>query len=92
CWADDPVGFRYVFDVLWDRYHLPLFVAENGLGAVDKIENGEINGSYRISYLSEHIKRMKEALKDGVDILGYASWGPIDIVSYSQAEMSKRYG
>lgn len=91
-WTMDPIGFRYTFNVLWDRYHKPLFVAENGFGALDEVVDGEIHDSYRIDYLRNHINQMKEAIKDGVKIFGYASWGPIDIVSYSQAEMSKRYG
>lgn len=91
-WSFDPIGFRYGFNVLWDRYHLPLFVAENGLGALDTVEDNKIHDAYRIKYLKAHIKQMKEAIKDGVHIFGYAAWGPIDIVSYSQAEMSKRYG
>lgn len=62
------------------------------MGSLDKVENGEIHDDYRISYLDAHVKAMKNAIKDGVAIIGYASWGPIDIVSYSQAEMSKRYG
>ncbi len=91
-WVMDPVGFRYTFNVLWDRYHLPLFVAENGIGAIDEVVDGKIHDDYRKKYLQDHVLQMKEAIKDGVNIFGYASWGPIDIISYSQAEMSKRYG
>ncbi|MGX2944491.1 glycoside hydrolase family 1 protein [Enterococcus alishanensis] len=91
-WAIDPLGFQFSFDFLWERYHKPLFVAENGMGSIDEVVNGKIHDEYRIDYLSAHVKAMKEAIKDGVDIIGYASWGPIDIISYSQAEMSKRYG
>jgi 6-phospho-beta-glucosidase len=91
-WSMDAIGFRYTFNVLWDRYHLPLFVAENGLGALDEVVDGQIHDAYRIKYLRNHVLQMKEAIKDGVKIIGYASWGPIDIISYSQAEMSKRYG
>lgn len=91
-WTVDPVGFRYAFNNLWDRYHLPLFVAENGIGALDKVEGGKVHDDYRIDYLRQHVEQMREAVKDGVDVIGYAEWGPIDIVSYSQAEMSKRYG
>lgn len=91
-WSQDPIGFRYAFNNLWDRYHKPLFIAENGLGALDKVEDGKIHDQYRINYLRSHIEQMREAVKDGVEVIGYASWGPIDIISYSQAEMSKRYG
>lgn len=91
-WAIDPIGFQYSFDFLWERYHKPLFVAENGMGSLDEVVDGKIHDDYRISYLKAHIKAMKEAMKEGVDIIGYASWGPIDIISYSQSEMSKRYG
>lgn len=92
-WQIDPVGLRIALNELWDRYQLPLFVVENGLGAVDKIEaDGTINDSYRIDYLKEHIEAMGEAVEDGVDLMGYTPWGCIDLVSASTGEMSKRYG
>ena len=76
-----------------NRYEIPLMIAENGLGALDTIEeDGSIHDPYRIEYLQQHIEQLKECVKDGVDILAYLSWGPIDIVSSSSAEMSKRYG
>lgn len=92
-WQIDPVGLRYSLNTLYDRYQKPIFIVENGLGAVDTIsENGEINDDYRIGYLREHIKALKEAILDGVDVIGYTSWGPIDIVSASTGELKKRYG
>lgn len=91
-WAIDPIGFRNSLNLYWDRYHMPMFIAENGLGALDTIEDGKIHDTYRIEYLKAHIEQMKEAIKDGVKVFGYASWGPIDIISCSQGEMSKRYG
>ena len=92
-WQIDPEGFRITLNNLYDRYQKPLFVVENGLGAKDVVnENGTIEDDYRIEYLKEHIKALKEALKDGVDILGYCQWSPIDIVSASTGEMDKRYG
>ena len=69
-----------------------MFIAENGLGALDTVEDGKIHDTYRIDYLRENIRAMREAIKDGVQVFGYASWGPIDIISCSQGEMSKRYG
>lgn len=93
-WQIDPVGFRITLNSLYDRYQKPLFVVENGLGAVDvPDENGFVNDTYRIEYMREHIKTMKEAiLIDGVDVIGYTSWGCIDLVSASTGEMKKRYG
>ena len=92
-WGTDPQGLRNSLNQYWDRYGLPIFIAENGLGALDEVTpEGEVHDDYRISYLAEHVKAMKEAVLDGVDVFGYASWGPIDIVSCSQGEMSKRYG
>lgn len=91
-WAIDPIGFRNSLNQYWDRYHMPMFIAENGLGALDEVIDGKIHDSYRIEYLKAHIEQMKEAIKDGVNVFGYASWGPIDIISCSQGEMSKRYG
>lgn len=92
-WGTDPDGFRISFNDYWDRYQLPIFVAENGLGALDEVtEDGKIHDEYRIAYLRAHVKAMREAVLDGVNVFGYASWGPIDIVSCSQGEMSKRYG
>ena len=68
-------------------------VVENGLGAFDKVEeDGSINDDYRIEYLKDHIIQMKEAVKDGVDLIGYTPWGCIDLVSASTGEMEKRYG
>lgn len=92
-WQIDPVGLRTLLNVLWDRYQKPLFIVENGLGAKDTInENGEIIDDYRINYLNDHLVQVREAIDDGVDVMGFTSWGPIDLVSASKAEMSKRYG
>ncbi|SES16884.1 6-phospho-beta-glucosidase [Gracilibacillus ureilyticus] len=92
-WTIDPKGLRITANQLHDRYQKPLFIVENGLGAVDVVEeDGSINDDYRIDYLEQHFIEMAEAIKDGVDIIGYTSWGPIDIVSASTGEMKKRYG
>lgn len=93
-WQIDPMGLRITLNSLYDRYQKPLFIVENGLGAVDSPdENGYVEDDYRISYLREHIKAMKEAVEeDGVDLLGYTTWGCIDLVSASTGEMKKRYG
>ncbi|TXC85813.1 glycoside hydrolase family 1 protein [Metabacillus litoralis] len=92
-WEIDPEGLRITLNKLYDRYQLPLFVVENGLGAYDKVEeDGSINDDYRIDYLRSHIKAMGEAIEDGVDLMGYTSWGCIDVVSASTGEFSKRYG
>ncbi|EKY1944579.1 6-phospho-beta-glucosidase [Cronobacter turicensis] len=92
-WQIDPVGLRTLLNVLWDRYQKPLFIVENGLGAKDRVEaDGAINDDYRINYLNDHLVQVREAIEDGVNVLGYTSWGPIDLVSASKAELSKRYG
>jgi 6-phospho-beta-glucosidase len=92
-WQIDPIGLRITLNNFYDRYQKPLFIVENGLGAYDKVEeDGSIHDTYRIDYLRQHIQQMKEAIKDGVDLMGYTSWGPIDLVSMSTSEMSKRYG
>ncbi|QWT54420.1 glycoside hydrolase family 1 protein [Eubacterium sp. MSJ-33] len=92
-WQIDPQGLRYCLNELYGRYQIPLMVVENGLGAYDNLEeDGSIHDSYRIDYLREHIKQMEEAVKDGVDLMGYTPWGWIDVVSASTGEMAKRYG
>lgn len=92
-WQIDPEGLRFTLNELYSRYKLPLFIVENGLGAYDKLEeDGSIHDDYRIDYLKKHIEQMKEAIKDGVNLMGYTSWGCIDLVSMSTSEMSKRYG
>lgn len=92
-WEIDPTGLRIILNRLYDRYQVPLFVVENGLGAYDKVEeDGSINDDYRIEYLRSHIEAMREALKDGVELMGYTTWGCIDLVSASTGEFSKRYG
>ena len=93
-WQIDPLGFRTTINDIYDRYQKPLFVVENGLGAYDKPdENGYVEDDYRINYLRDHIKAMRDAVElDGADILGYTTWGPIDLVSAGTGEMTKRYG
>src|SRR5699024_1114648 len=91
-WQIDPKGLRFVLNEIYDRYEKPLFIVENGLGMTDEIKDGEINDDYRIDYLKAHLEEMKEAIEDGVDLMGYTYWGPIDIVSAGTGEMKKRYG
>lgn len=92
-WQIDPVGLRISLLSLYDRYRIPLFIVENGIGAADEIdENGEINDQYRIDYFKTHFEQINLALKEGVELMGYTSWGCIDIVSASTSQMSKRYG
>ncbi|WJS90641.1 glycoside hydrolase family 1 protein [Microbacterium testaceum] len=95
-WQIDPVGLRLVLNQFWDRWQKPLFIVENGLGARDQLV--EVDGEktvvddYRIAYLNDHLVQVGEAIEDGVEVLGYTSWGCIDIVSASTAQLSKRYG
>jgi 6-phospho-beta-glucosidase len=93
-WQIDPVGLRYSLNWFWDHYQLPLFIVENGFGAIDVQESdGTVNDQYRIDYLSAHISEMKKAVvEDGVDLMGYTPWGCIDLVSAGTGEMKKRYG
>lgn len=93
-WQIDPVGLRYSLNVLYERYNIPLFIVENGLGARDVVEeDGTINDDYRIQYFRDHITEMKKAVElDGVDLMGYTPWGCIDLVSAGTGEMEKRYG
>ncbi|ROZ64341.1 glycoside hydrolase family 1 protein [Kocuria soli] len=95
-WQIDPVGLRIVLNDYWDRWQKPLFIVENGLGAKDELV--EVDGvktvvdDYRIDYLNQHLYQVGEAIADGVDLLGYTTWGCIDLVSASTAQLSKRYG
>lgn len=92
-WQIDPKGLRYTLNEIYDRYRIPLMVVENGLGARDVLEpDGSIHDSYRVDYLRQHIEQMREAVEDGVDLMGYTPWGCIDLVSASTGEMAKRYG
>ena len=89
-WTIDPIGLRYCLNELYDRYQTPIFITELGLGARDTVtDDGRIHDQYRIDFLREHLKQVKEAIYDGIDIIGFLTWGPIDIVSCSSAEMSK---
>ena len=93
-WQIDPLGLRLTLNELYDRYQIPLFIVENGMGAVDQIaSDGKIHDDYRIDYLRRHIQAMKDAVEiDGVDLMGYTPWGCIDLISASTGEMKKRYG
>ena len=96
-WQIDPKGLGIVLNDFWDRYQKPLFIVENGLGAVDQLVTGEdgqptVNDDYRINYLNDHLVQVAEAIADGVEVMGYTTWGCIDLVSASTAELKKRYG
>ena len=93
-WQIDPLGLRITINTLYDRYQKPLFIAENGLGANDTIEeDGSIHDDYRIAFMREHIKAIRDAItEDGIPVLGYTVWGCIDLISASTGEMKKRYG
>lgn len=93
-WQIDPLGLRITLNAIWDRYQKPMFIVENGLGAIDTPDdNGYVEDDYRIDYLRQHIKTMRDAIiEDGVELLGYTTWGPIDLVSAGTGEMKKRYG
>jgi 6-phospho-beta-glucosidase len=95
-WQIDPVGMRIVLNQFWDRWQKPLFIVENGLGAIDELVTVDgtptVIDDYRISYLNDHLVQVGEAVADGVDVMGYTAWGCIDLVSASSAKLSKRYG
>lgn len=96
-WQIDPQGIRLVLNRFYDRYQLPLFVVENGIGAKDeliRLQNGHytVEDDYRISYMRDHLLQIEEAIEDGVPVMGYTSWGCIDLVSAASAQLSKRYG
>jgi len=95
-WPIDPQGLRLTLNHLYDRYQKPLLIAENGMGAVDKLVKKDgsytVEDDYRIDYLRQHLQQVEKAIDDGVDVIGYAAWGCIDLVSASTSEMSKRYG
>lgn len=93
-WTIDPEGLRYYLNEMYSRYHLPIFIVENGIGAIDKLtKDHKIHDEYRISYLRDHICQMEKAIEDdGVDVIGYDVWSPIDLVSFTTGEMKKRYG
>lgn len=92
-WQIDPVGLRVTLNKMYDRYQLPIIIAENGLGTTDKLEaDGKVHDPYRIDYLREHSKAISEAIEDGVEVWGYTPWGIIDIVANGPLTMDKRYG
>lgn len=96
-WQIDPEGLRYYLNSLYDRYQIPVFIVENGLGAIDELvelEDGTktVIDDYRIQYMHDHLVQVHEAIEDGVEVMGYTSWGCIDLVSFTTAELKKRYG
>ena len=93
-WPVDPLGLRHCMNEIYDRIQKPIFIVENGMGAIDQAdENGYVEDDYRIDYLQKHLSAMADAInEDGVECLGYTMWAPIDLVSLSTGEMKKRYG
>lgn len=91
-WEIDPIGFRNTLREVYSRYHLPIIITENGLGAYDTLgEDGKIHDTYRINYLRAHIEQMRLAITDGVEMMGYCPWSAIDLISTHEG-MRKRYG
>lgn len=91
-WQIDPKGLKISLIELYDRYQVPLMIVENGMGAVDVLEDGHIHDPYRMDYFKAHFQQMQEAIDEGVDLIGYTSWAPIDLVSAGTSQVSKRYG
>lgn len=91
-WQVDPTGLEYYLNEVYSRYNIPIMIVENGLGAVDVVEDGKIHDNYRIDYLKQHFKAIEKAIDSGVEVLAYTMWGCIDLVSASTGEMKKRYG
>ena len=92
-WPVDPEGLRLLINMFEDRYHLPQFIVENGIGLDENLdENGKIDDPFRVRYLEQHLKQVALAIEDGCNVMGYLWWGPIDVVSAGTGEMKKRYG
>lgn len=95
-WQIDPVGLGLVLNIFYDRYQLPLFIVENDLGAKNVLVDGQngptVEDDSRLDYLKQHLQQVGEALEDGVELLGYTTWGCIDLVLASTAELSKHFG
>ena len=91
-WQIDPTGLRYVLNNVYDRYQIPIMIVENGLGARDEVVDGKINDDYRIDYLRAHIAALREAVIDGVDVIGYLPWSALDLIGLSTGSIEKRYG
>jgi len=91
-WQIDPKGLKISLLSLYDRYQVPLMIVENGMGAIDILEDGHVHDPYRVDYFKAHFKQMKEAIDEGVDLIGYTSWAPIDLVSAGTSQVTKRYG
>lgn len=92
-WAIDPLGLRIIANRLYDRYEVPLFIAENGLGAIDVLDDGHVHDQRRIDYLESHLRALEAAISlDGVEVLGYAAWSPVDMISSGTGQIAKRYG
>lgn len=92
-WQIDPIGLRYTLNHVYDRFGLPVFILENSSGFFDELtEDNKVHDPYRVDFLRKHIEQLKLAIEDGVEVIGYTMWGPIDMISSGTSEMSKRYG
>lgn len=91
-WNTDGVGFHLALRKLYERFHLPILITENGLSCdQEKLENGRVHDNNRVEYLGEMVHAMALSIEDGVKIIGYNPWSFTDLLSSSQG-MEKRYG
>lgn len=90
-WSYDPLGFRYALRVCWDRFHMPIMITENGWSEIETLENGTVHDAQRIKYLHDHIEQIRDAIDDGVHVIGYHTWSFMDVLSSADG-FNKRYG
>lgn len=91
-WEIDPIGLRVTLREMYARYHLPMIITENGIGAVEQLTADErIHDSYRIDYYRQHIEQIRLAIADGCEVMGYCPWSAMDLISTHQG-FQKRYG
>lgn len=93
-WLDsgiDSQGLYIGIRDMYERYHLPVMITENGMPYSDVLEDSKVHDHYRIDYLQRHIEQCYQLVTEGYPLIGYSPWSFIDLVSTHQG-FAKRYG
>ena len=83
-WVMDGRSMYWTLKFIYERYHLPIMITENGVALDDKVIDGTVDDEKRISFMDDYLANMKKAMKEGVEVLGYNHWSLMDNFEWAE--------